>query len=57
MGDVPMVGVVVVALVLGLNLFPRLIGGKTLLDDTHSVFALDRIQSDRARVEFISIFV
>jgi len=52
-----MVGVVVVALVLGLNLFPRLIGGKTLLDDTHSVFALDRIQSDRARVEFISIFV
>jgi hypothetical protein len=54
---VPVVGVAVVALVLGLNLFPRLIGGQTLLDDTRPVFALDRIQGDRAGIEFISIFV
>ncbi len=54
---VPVVGVAVVGLVLGLNLFPRLIGGQTLLDDTRPVFALDRIQGDRAGIEFISIFV
>ena len=54
---VPVVGVAVVALVLGLNLFPRLIGGQTLLDDTRPVFALDRIQGDRAGIEFVSIFV
>lgn len=54
---VPVVGVVVVGLVLGLNLFPRLIGGQRLLDDTRSVFALDRIQGDRAGIEFTSIFV
>jgi hypothetical protein len=54
---VPVVGVGVVALVLGLNLFPRLIGGHTLLNDTRSVFALDRIQGDRAGIEFIDIFV
>lgn len=54
---VPVVGVAVVGLVLGLNLFPRLIGGQTLLDDTRSVFELDRIQGDRAGIEFVSIFV
>lgn len=54
---VPVVGVAVIGLVLGLNLFPRLIGGQTLLDDTRPVFALDRIHGDRAGIEFISIFV
>lgn len=54
---VPVVGIAVVGLVLGLNLFPRLIGGQTLLNDTRPVFALDRIQGDRAGIEFISIFV
>jgi len=54
---VPVVGVAVVGLVLGLNLFPRLIGGQTLLDDTRPVFALDRIRGDHAGIEFISIFV
>ncbi|GLP76928.1 hypothetical protein TUM20983_40380 [Mycobacterium antarcticum] len=54
---VPVVGVGVVALVLGLNLFPRLIGGQTLLDDTRPAFALDRIQGDRAGIEFIDVFV
>jgi hypothetical protein len=53
---VPVVGVAVVSLVVGLNLFPRLIGAQTLLDNTRPVFALDRIQGDRAGVEFISIF-
>lgn len=56
-GVVPMVGVAVVALVLGLNLFPRLSGGQTLLNDTRPVFALDRIQGDRAGIEFVSVFV
>lgn len=54
---VPVVGVAVVGLVLGLNLFPRLIGGQILLNDTRPVFALDRIQGDRAGIEFVSIFV
>lgn len=54
---VPLVGVAVVGLVLALNLFPRLIGGQTLLDDTRPVFALDRIHGDRAGIEFISVFV
>lgn len=54
---VPLVGVAVIALVLGLNLFPRLIGVQTVLDDTRSAFALDRIQGDRAGVEFISAYV
>jgi hypothetical protein len=54
---VPVVGLGVVGLVLGLNLFPRLIGGQTLLNDTRSAFALDRIQGDRAGIEFIDVFV
>src|SRR5271166_6663094 len=54
---VSVVGVAVVALVLGLNLFPRLIGGQTLLDDMRPFFALDRIQGDRAGIEFIFIVV
>lgn len=54
---VPVVGVAVVGLVLGINAFPRFIGGQTLLDNTRPVFALDRIQGDRAGIEFISVFV
>ncbi|WP_188112751.1 hypothetical protein [Mycobacterium simiae] len=54
---VPVVGVAVIGLVLGLNLFPRLIGGQQLLDDTRPVFAADRIAGDRAGIEFVSIFV
>lgn len=54
---VSVIGVVVIGLVLALNLFPRLIGGQALLDDTRPVFALDRIQGDRAGIEFVSIFV
>lgn len=54
---VPVVGAAVVGLVLGLNLFPRLIGGQTLLDDVRPVFAMDRIAGDRAGIEFIDVFV
>lgn len=54
---VPVVGVVVVVLVLGINAFSRFIGGQQLLNDTRPVFALDRIQGDRAGIDFISIFV
>ncbi len=54
---VPVVGVAVVGLVLGLNLFPRLIGGQTLLNDTRPMFALDRVQGDRAGIDYISVFV
>lgn len=54
---VSVVGIAVVGLVLGLNLFPRMIGGQALLNDTRSVFALDRIKGDRAGIEFASIFV
>lgn len=54
---VSVVGVAVVGLVLALNLFPRLIGGQDLLDDTRPLFALDRIQGDRNGIEFINVFV
>ncbi|SBS79677.1 conserved membrane hypothetical protein [uncultured Mycobacterium sp.] len=54
---VPVIGVIVVGLVLALNLFPRLIGGQQLLDDTRGVFALDRVHGDRAGIEFINVFV
>jgi hypothetical protein len=54
---VPVVGAAVVGLVLALNLFPRLIGGQILLDDTRPAFALSRIEGDRAAVEHISVFV
>lgn len=54
---VPVVGAAVVALVLGINAFPRFIGGQTLLNDTRPMFALDRVQGDRAGIEFISVFV
>ena len=54
---VSVVGVGVVALTLGLNLFPRLIGAQRLLNDTRPAFALDRIEGDRAGVEFISNYV
>lgn len=54
---VSVVGLAIVGLVLALNLFPRLIGGHHLLNDTRSVFAKDRIVGDRAGIEFISVFV
>jgi hypothetical protein len=54
---VPVVGAAVVALVLGLNLFPRLIGGQRLFNATRPMFALSRIEGDRAGVAFISVFV
>ncbi len=54
---VSVVGVAIVGLVLGLNLFPRLIGGQALLNDTRPMFSIDRIQGDRAGIEFINIFV
>jgi len=54
---VSVAGLAVIGLVFALNLFPRLIGGQTLLDDTRPVFALDRVQGDRAGIEFISVFV
>lgn len=54
---VSVVGLAVIGLVLALNLFPRLIGGHHLLNDTRSVFAKDRIVGDRAGIEFIDVFV
>ncbi len=54
---VSVVGVAIVGLVFGLNLFPRLIGGQHLLDDTRPMFSLDRIQGDRAGIEYINHFV
>ncbi len=54
---VPVVGVAVLGLVLGLSLFPRLIGGQAVLDEMRPMFAAERIQGDRAGIEFISVFV
>lgn len=54
---VSVVGVAIVGLVLALNLFPRLIGGQTLLDDVRPMFAKDRVVGDRAGIEFVDVFV
>lgn len=54
---VSVVGVAIVGLVLALNLFPRLIGGQTLLEDTRPAFANERVAGDRAGIEFIDVFV
>jgi hypothetical protein len=54
---VSVVGAVVVGLVFALNLYPRLIGGQQLLDDTRAAFTVDRIDGARDGVDFISIEV
>ncbi|WP_233209545.1 hypothetical protein [Mycobacterium sp. ENV421] len=54
---VSVVGIAIVGLVLALNLFPRLIGGQTLLEDTRPMFAKERVVGDRAGIEFIDVFV
>jgi hypothetical protein len=54
---VSVVGVAIVGLVFALNLFPRMIGGHQLVNDTRSVFAKERIVGDRAGIEYINVFV
>lgn len=54
---VSVVGIAIVGLVLALNLFPRLIGGQILLEDTRPMFAKERVVGDRAGIEFIDVFV
>jgi hypothetical protein len=48
------VGVVVVTLVLGLNLIPRLNDGQKVLDAARPAFAQDRVAGARAGIDFIS---
>jgi hypothetical protein len=48
------VGAAVVGLVFALNLYPRLIGGQQLLDDTRAAFTVDRVDGARAAVDFFS---
>jgi hypothetical protein len=51
---VSVVGAAVVGLVLALNLYPRLIGGQELLDDTRAGFTVDRVEGARAGVDFFA---
>jgi uncharacterized protein YidB (DUF937 family) len=48
------VGVVVVTIVLGLNLIPRLNDGQKVLDSARPAFAPDRVAGARAGIDFIS---
>lgn len=54
---VALVGLVVVVLVLGLRLQPRLGAGQELLDAAAPVFTQERVAGDRAGVDFISRYV
>jgi hypothetical protein len=48
------VGIVVVTIVLGLNLIPRLNDGQKVLDSARPAFAPDRVAGARAGIDFIS---
>lgn len=54
---VPVVGVVVVALVLVLNLIPRVSNGQKLLDGLQPAFAAQRVSGDRAGVNMVSAII
>src|SRR3954468_17573650 len=48
------VGVVVVGVVLGLRLIPRLNSGQDVLDAARPAFTAERVQADRAGVDVVS---
>ncbi|HSV64370.1 MAG TPA: hypothetical protein VLJ59_00490 [Mycobacteriales bacterium] len=50
-------GVIVVALVLGLRLFPRLKAAQDLIDDVRQAFTPDRIAGDRGGINMVSTVV
>ena len=54
---VALVGVVVVVLVLGLNLFGRLGAGQDVLDEARPAFTEERVQGDRAGITIVSQIV
>jgi hypothetical protein len=49
-----LVGVIVVAIVLGLNLIPRLNDGQKVLDGARPAFTAERVAGDRAGINLIS---
>jgi hypothetical protein len=51
---VALVGVIVVALVLGLSLFPRLNAAQNVLDNGRPVFTPQRVAGDRAAIDTVS---
>lgn len=52
-----LVGLLVVGLVLGVSLFPRLNGGQNLVDDLRPAFTQDRVAGDRAAITMVSKIV
>jgi hypothetical protein len=54
---VVLVGAAVVALVLALNLIPRLSNGQKLVDALTPAFAVPRVKGDRARIRMVSTIV
>jgi hypothetical protein len=54
---VPVVGLVVVALVLGLKLIPRVSDGQHLIDDLSPAMTSERVAGDRAGVAMVSTIV
>jgi hypothetical protein len=54
---VPIVGVVVVALVLGLSLIPRTSNGQKLLDGLAPAFTAQRVAGDRAGVNYVGTII
>ena len=56
-GVVVLVGVLVLAIVFGLRLYPRLSGGQELLDDARPAFAAERVAGDRVGIGMVSSIV
>lgn len=54
---VPVVGVVIVVLVLGLNLIPRVGNGQELIDDLKPAMTAERVAGDRAGIAMVSAIV
>ncbi len=54
---VALVGVIIVGLVLGLQLFPRLNAAQNLINDARPAFTADRVAGDRAAINMVSTTV
>ena len=52
-----LVGVIVLAVVLGLQLFPRLGAGDRVLDNARPAFTAERVAGDRAGINYVSTVV
>src|SRR5882757_5038473 len=51
---VTLLGVIVIILVVSWQLFPRLTGAQSMVDDLNPAFTVDRVTGDRGGIEMVS---